>query len=179
LAELQAKQELDWERGVVDSSSVRAGHAGEKTGKNPVDRAKPGSKHHLLVEGRGIPLSISLTGANRHDITELMKLVEGIPKVKGRQGRPCQRPKKVQGDRGYDSEPHRRKLKKKGIQPIIAKRNTKHGSGLGKTRWVVERTLSWLHQFRKLKVREETSSCTHEALMNLACAIIAYRFLKS
>jgi transposase len=113
LAELQAKQELDWERGVVDSSSVRAGHAGEKTGKNPVDRSKPGSKHHLLVEGRGIPLSISLTGANRHDITELMKLVEGIPKVKGRQGRPRQKPKKVQGDRGYDSEPHRRKLKKK------------------------------------------------------------------
>jgi transposase len=117
LAELQAKQELDWQRGVVDSSSVRAGHAGEKTGKNPVDRGKPGSKHHILVEGRGIPLSIGLTGANRHDITQLMTLVEGIP---GRRGRPRQKPKKVQGDRGYDSEPHRQKLKKR-YRAVISK----------------------------------------------------------
>ncbi len=67
LAELQAEGRLSWERAVVDSSSVRAGHGGEKTGKSPVDRAKLGSKHHLLVEGKGIPLSASLTGANRHD----------------------------------------------------------------------------------------------------------------
>src|SRR5215210_1592650 len=68
LAELQAEGQLDWERGVVDSSRVRAGHGGEKTGNSPVARSKLGSKQHLLVEGRGIPLSMSLTGANRHDI---------------------------------------------------------------------------------------------------------------
>ena len=114
LADLQAEGRLDWERGVVDSSSVRAGHGGEKTGKSPVDRGKLGSKHHLLVEGRGVPLSISLTGANRHDITQLLNLVESIPPVKGRRGRPRRKPKRVQGDRAYDSEPHRRALKKKG-----------------------------------------------------------------
>ena len=114
LAELQAEGQLSWERGGVDSSSVRAGHGGEKTGKNPVDRGKLGSKHHLLVEGQGVPLSLSLTGANRHDITQLMKLVESIPRVRGRRGRPRQKPKKLQGDRAYDSEPHRRALKKKG-----------------------------------------------------------------
>jgi transposase len=114
LAELQAEGELDWERGVVDSSSVRAGHGGEKTGKSPVDRSKLGSKHHLLVEGQGIPLSMSLTGANRHDITQLLDLVESIPAVKGRRGRPRRKPKIVQGDRGYDSEPHRQRLKKRG-----------------------------------------------------------------
>jgi transposase len=114
LAELQAEGRLDWERGVVDSSSVRAGHGGEKTGKSPVDRSKPGSKQHLLVEGRGVPLSISLTGANRHDMTQLMTLVESIPPVKGRRGRPRQKPQRVQGDRAYDSEPHRRALKKRG-----------------------------------------------------------------
>jgi transposase len=114
LVDLQAEGRLDWERGVVDSSSVRAGHGGEKTGKSPVDRGKLGSKHHLLVEGRGIPLSISLTGANRHDITQLLNLVESIPPVKGRRGRPRRKPKRVQGDRAYDSEPHRRALKKKG-----------------------------------------------------------------
>src|ERR1044071_2349403 len=81
LSELQSEGQLDWERGVVDSSSVRAGHGGEKTGKNPVDRSKLGSKHHLLVEGQGVPLSMSLPGANRHDITQLLRLVERIPKV--------------------------------------------------------------------------------------------------
>lgn len=114
LAELQAEGQLDWERGVIDSSSVRAGHGGEKTGKSPVDRSKLGSKHHLLVDGRGVPLSVSLTGANRHDITQLLNLVESIPPVKGRHGRPRQKPKRVQGDRAYDSEPHRRVLKKRG-----------------------------------------------------------------
>lgn len=114
LAELQSAGQLNWERGVVDSSSVRAGHGGEKTGKNPVDRSKLGSKHHLLVEGQGVPLAMSLTGANRHDITQLMRLVESIPKVQGKRGRPRQKPSKLQGDRAYDSEPHRRELKKKG-----------------------------------------------------------------
>jgi hypothetical protein len=93
---------------------VRAGLGGEKTGKNPVDRGKLGSKHHLLVEGRGVPLSVSLTGTNRKDITQLIELVESIPKVQGKRGRPRQRPKKLQGDRAYESEPHRRALKKKG-----------------------------------------------------------------
>jgi transposase len=117
LSELQAEGQLDWERGVVDSSSVRAGHGGEKTGKSPVDRSKLGSKHHLLVEGQGVPLSMSLTGANRHDITQLLNLVESIPAVKGRRGRPRRKPKMVQGDRAYDSEPHRQSLKKRGSSP--------------------------------------------------------------
>ena len=114
LAELQAAGQLSWERAVVDSSSVRAGHGGEKTGKSPVGRGKLGSKHHLLVESRGVPLSLSLTGANRHDITQLLTLVESIPPVRGKRGRPRQRPEKVQGDRAYDSEPHRRALRKRG-----------------------------------------------------------------
>jgi transposase len=114
LSELQAEGRLSWERAVVDSSRVRAGHGGEKTGKSPVDRGKLGSKHHLLVEGRGIPLAARLTGANRHDITQLLDLVESIPPVRGKRGRPRRRPEQVQGDRAYDSGPHRRALRKKG-----------------------------------------------------------------
>jgi transposase len=114
LSELQAEGRLSWERAVVDSSNVRAGHGGEKTGKNPVDGAKLGSKHHLLVEAKGVPLAASLTGANRHDITQLLNLVEGIPPVRGQRGRPRRKPERVQGDRAYDSEPHRRALRKRG-----------------------------------------------------------------
>jgi transposase len=179
LSELQAQGHLDWERRVIDSATVRAGHGGEKTGKNPMDRSKLGSKHHLLVEGGDVPLAIRLTGANRHNVTQLLALVESIPRVRGRRGHPRQKPKRLQGDRAYDSEPHRRVLKKKGVKPVLAKRYTAHGSGLGRTRWVVERSLSWLHQFRKLRMREETLASTHEALMLLACAIVAHRHLKS
>lgn len=40
---------------------------GESVGPSPVDRARPGSKHHVLTEGANIPLAVSLTGGNRND----------------------------------------------------------------------------------------------------------------
>lgn len=61
---------------------------------------------------------------------------------------------------------------------MLARRRTEHGSGLGKTRWVVERTLAWLHQFRKLRIRDEKKPATHKALVILARAVIVHRFLK-
>jgi transposase len=119
-----------------------------------------------------------LTGANRHDITQLLPLVDGIPPLRGRPGRPRRKPDLVQGDRGYDSQPHRDELRRRGITPQLAKRRTGHGSGLGRTRWVVERTLAWLHQFRRLNMRYERRACVHEALLMLACSLICWNFLK-
>jgi transposase len=112
LSELRAQGKLDLNRGVIDSASVRAPGGGRKTGPNPVDRRKLGSKHHLLTEAHGIPLSILLTGANRHDVSQLLKLAEAIPWIKGKPGHPRKRVKCLQGDRAYDSEPHRKALKK-------------------------------------------------------------------
>jgi transposase len=66
-----------------------------------------------------------------------------------------QKPKVIYADRGYDSEAHRQKLRERGIKPVIARRRTEHGSGLGKFRWVVERTHAWLHNFRRLRIRFE------------------------
>jgi transposase len=177
LSRLRNAEKINWNRAIVDSSSVRAVHGGSKTGPNPTDRAKPGSKHHLLSDARGIPLSGSVTAANKNDITELKTLVEGIAPVKGRQGRARRRPKKVQGDRGYDSEAHRQWLRQRGITPLLARRRTPHGSGLGVHRWVIERTIAWLHQFRRLRVRYERRSDIHEAFVTLAMALIAFRFL--
>jgi transposase len=118
-----------------------------------------------------------LTAANAHDVTQLLPLVEAIPAVKGKRGKPRQRPERVQGDRAYDSEPHRRQLRERKIEPILAKRNTEHGSGLGVYRWVVERSISWLHQFRKLRIRYERRPEIHEAFMSLACSLICWRSL--
>jgi transposase len=121
-------------------------------------------------------LAAILTPANAHDVTQLIPLVDAIPPVAGKVGRPRRRPGAVQGDRGYDSEPHREEIRARGIKPILAKRNTPHGSGLGVYRWVVERTLSWLHQFRRLRVRFERLPEIHEAFLSLACALICWHY---
>jgi len=118
-----------------------------------------------------------LTGANAHDVTQLLPLVEAIPPVRGKRGRPRHRPDSVQADRGYDSEPHRQALRQMGIRPHLAKRRTAHGSGLGKTRWVVERTLAWLHNFRRLRVRYERRADIHEAFLTLGCILICFNFI--
>lgn len=114
LAELQAAHKIDWYRTLVDSAASRAPSGGEKTGPNPTDRRKLGSKHHVITDANGIPLAATLTGANRHDVTQLLPLLDKIPPVQGKRGRPRRRPKHVQGDRAYDSEPHRKAVKKKG-----------------------------------------------------------------
>jgi hypothetical protein len=61
-------------------------------GPNPTDRARPGSKHHLITEAQGIPLAVILTGANRHDVTQLHALVDAIPPIAGKRGRPLSKP---------------------------------------------------------------------------------------
>lgn len=122
-------------------------------------------------------MSVRLTGANENDITQLIPLVDGIPSLQRRRGRPRRRPEQVQGDRGYDSNAHRQELRNRHIRPLLARRRTPHGSGLGVHRWVVERTLSWLHQFRRLRVRYERQEETHQAFMLIACALICKRFL--
>ncbi|WP_152979240.1 IS5 family transposase [Caballeronia cordobensis] len=179
LAWLRAADQIDWSRVIVDSSSIRAVGAGPKTGPNPTDRARPGSKHHLITEAQGIPLAVILTGANRHDVTQLHPLVEAIPPISGKRGRPLSKPWVVQGDRGYDHDKYRRPLHAAGIATEIARRGQPHRSGLGKTRWVVERTISWLHNFRRLRIRFERLAFIHEAFMKIACCIICWRRLKN
>jgi transposase len=76
--------QIDWSRAIVDSCSIRAVHGGDQTGPNPTDRAKSGSKRHLICEARGVPLAVRLTGANRNDSQEAMALVDAIPPLRGR-----------------------------------------------------------------------------------------------
>lgn len=161
LARLRAADQIDWSRVIVDSSSIRAVGSGQ-TGPNPTDRARPGSKHHLITEAQGIPLAVILTGANRNNVTQLQALVEAIPPIRGKRGKPLSKPRVVQGDRGYDHDKYRRPLHAAGIPTEIARRSQPHGSGLGKTRWVVERTISWLCNFRRLRIRFEQLAFIHD-----------------
>jgi transposase len=108
---------------------------GEKTGPNPVDRGRPGSKRHLLVDENGTPLVAVLTGAQVHDSKIFEELVDGVEPVKGPRGRP----RKLHADKGYDFQRCRRFLRRRGIKARIARRAVESSQRLGRHRWVVER----------------------------------------
>jgi len=74
----------------------------------------------------------------------------------------------VVGDRGYGYDNHRRLVRERGVRPVIARRQT--APGLGRERWVLERTLNWLHQHRRLRIRWERRADIHEAFLSLACS---------
>jgi transposase len=97
---------------------------------------------------------VTHTAANVHDSKALEEAVDAIwPIRKPGRGRPRKRPKKLHADKGYDFPRCRRALRKRGITPRIARRGIESSEKLGRHRWVVERTLSWLNRFRRLKVR--------------------------
>ena len=97
-----------------------------------------------------------------------------MPPVRGKVGRPRRRPDRICADRGYDYEDRRSELRRRGITPEIARRKTEHGSGLGRYRWVVERTFAWLHQFKRLLVRYDRRADIHEAFLAIGCCIVCY-----
>jgi transposase len=125
-----------------------------------------------------VPLAVTLTGANRNDVTQLIPLLDTVPSVRGRRGRPRHRPDRVYADRAYDHDKYRKQVRAKGIRPLIARRGVEHGSGLGVHRWVVEQTLALLHWFRRLRIRWEIRDDIHEAFLSLACSIICWRRLQ-
>jgi transposase len=102
-----------------------------------------------------------------------------VPAVHGLVGRPRRRPERLSADRGYDHDKYRRLLRERGIKPEIARRESEHGSGLGRARWVVERTFAWLHQFKRLLVRYDRRAEIHEAFLALGCCLVCFRRLQN
>ncbi|WP_435839891.1 IS5 family transposase [Streptomyces canus] len=178
LAELRTADMLDLSRAAVDSSHIRAMKGGPATGPSPVDRGKTGSKHHVIVEAHGIPLATITTGGNRNDVTQLIPLIEAVPPIRGKRGRPLRRPRHLYADRGYDHDLYRDRVRRFEITPHIARRGIEHGSGLGVYRWVVEGTITLLHWLRRLRIRWEIRDDIHRAFVTLGCALICWRRLK-
>ena len=169
LDRLRGADKINWWRALADSSFVRAAFGGGDTGPSPVDRAKPGSKHHVITDASGIPLTSSVTAANVNDISQLAPLCNKIPPVAGKVGRPRKKPDALQGDLACDSEPHRQGLRDLGVEPVLPERGIDDQEGLGETRWPVERTLAWLHRNRRLRIRHERRPDIHQAFLALAC----------
>jgi transposase len=103
--------------------------------------------------------------------------MDTIP-IRCNRGRPLSKPATVRGDRGYDQGKSRRPLHTADIPTQISRRGEPQVSGLGKTRGVVERTIAWLHNFRRLRIRFERLTFIHEAFMQIACCIICWRQLQ-
>ncbi len=150
---------------------------GAKTGPNPTDRGKPGTKRHIVVERKGIPLNALITGANTHDSVVFEELIDGIGPIKRPRGRPRKRPEKLHADKGYDISRCRRALHKRGIKVRIARKGVESKQKLGRHRWVVERTLSWLSKYRRLAVCYERRDDIHLAFLKLGCALICLNYL--
>jgi DDE family transposase len=125
-----------------------------------------------MVEGRGVPLAARVSAANVNDITMLLATVTACP-LAG-YGKPGRRPRRLLGDRAYDSEGHEGIVRWLEIEPCFAQRGQGHGSGLGKERYVVEQTLAALHQNRRLKVRYERRLDIHQAFLIVACIKVCW-----
>ncbi|WP_413100083.1 IS5 family transposase [Streptomyces sp. Inha503] len=177
LDELGAEGELDWSRCAIDSVNMRAVKGGNLTGPNPVDRGKKGAKIHLITDRSGLPLSIGISGANTHDSQGLEPMVRGIPPIRSRRGPRRRRPAKLHADKGYDYDHLRRWLRTRNITPRIARKGVEDSRRLGRHRWTIERTMSWLAGCRRLHRRYERKADHFLAFTSIACTLICYRRL--
>jgi transposase len=165
---------LNLERAVVDSLALRAVRGGAHTGPNPTDRAKNGCKRHLITDGNGLPLVAQIGPANRRDEQWLPCLLWWLWIVLS-YGRRC-RPTALLGDRGYGFPYSIALVLAWGIRSLLAPRGSAHGSGLGHTRFVVERTHSWFEHYRRLVRCYENTAAHYQGFYQLAaCAICAKR----
>ena len=152
---------------------------GKKTGPNPTDRAKSGTKRSLLTDGDGVPLALAVAGANVHDMRLVAPTLRGFalkrprPKRGGRLQHFC-------GDKGYDYAEVRALLDRRGYTLHIAVRGDaapvcRSHPRYRARRWVVERSHSWMNRFRRLLIRWEKKAAHYEAFLHFACALITFR----
>jgi IS5 family transposase len=108
----------------------------------------------------------------------LEEMADAIEPIKRPRGRPRRRPDKLHADKGYDFRRCRQALRRRGIKHRIARRGIESSQRLGRHRWVVERTLSWLSRYRRLRVRYERRDDIHQAFLDLGCALICWDFIQ-
>ena len=179
LDRLRGAGKIDWSKALIDSSFVRAAYGGGATGPSPVDRAKPGSKHHVITDANGIPLESSLTAANVNDIVQLAPLSERDPRGGGEGRPPEEEARRLAGGPGLRLGAAPPGAARDGRRAGAAREGDRRPEGLERTRWPVERTLSWVHQNRRLRIRYERRPEIHQAFLTLACIKICASILFS
>lgn len=151
---------------------------GKKVGPNPTDRGKDGAKRSVLTEANGIPVGLTVEGANRNDFKMVRQTSESLP---------IERPQPTavapQGmclDKGYDDDEVRALLSELGFTAHIRARGEeaqaiKKEAGYKARRWVVERTHSWMNRFRRILIRWEKKASSYLAMLHFACALITFQ----
>jgi transposase len=129
----------------------------------------------LITDARGLPVTVMTTPANVPDGQVAIPLLDSIPPISHGLGRPRFRPQAFQGDRAYGWDENIRATRQRGIRPVLARpMDDGHGSGLGRTRWVVESGLSWFNHHRRLRLCYERSPESFLAFHQLAAALICH-----
>ena len=135
----------------------------------------------MLVDGRGVPLSLVVTGANRHDVSQLEAVLDAI--MVERPSPPIKRHKHLSADAGHTGAPALKVIEDYGYIPHVKGRGEeaeelKRTPGKKARRWVVEVAHSWFNRFRKLLVRYEKLDRSFLAFNHLAASIMAFRKIK-
>ena len=177
LTMLRQQGKLDTRTAIIDSTQLRVFGGGDRSGPSPVDRRKDGTKYSLLVDRHGIPLVLQSSSANTSDHRQILSTVVAFPHVGGRPGRPKEHPDELYADAGYDSDAARCILRFLGIEPHIRRRKGTHGSHLGRVRWVVERTISWIKGLRRMRIRYDRKDSIIDAWSKLAAGVICFQML--
>lgn len=170
---------IDWRWQAADSKMAPAPLGGQKTGPNPTDRGKLGTKRHLLVDGRGVALSVHITGAHRHDIKGLPHLLsEAMLIERPEPTRECEQHLCL--DKAYAAKETDERLDSLGFIGHVKQQGQESEPGVGEPvyparRWKVERSISWLNNMRKLRVRWEKKAENYLALWLLAASLVTYR----
>lgn len=130
-----------------------------------------------MAERGGLRLTTAVSAANTPDAAVLLPLLDGMPAVSGRAGRPRRRPAKLHADKAYDHKTLRAEVRRRGITVRIARKKVESSQRLGRHRWVIERTMSWLMRYRRLVRRYDRYAGHFAAFAAIACALICYRKL--
>jgi len=138
----------------------------------------------VLVDGTGTPLGAYLESASSAEVRLLEATLDSVAVTRPHQpGRPRKRPDRLIADRAYDSNAARALLIRQGIEPIIPARTNNrqatHQDGRRlrryRRRWIIERPIGWLGNFRRLTVRYDRLLETYGGFFHLGCALITLR----
>jgi hypothetical protein len=178
LAAYDALQGIDWAWLAMDGAMTTAPLGGKQVGKPPTARGKLGTKRRLLTDGGGVPSGLAGEGANRQDCQLARATLPSLPIA-----RPMPTADQPQGlclDKAYDYDEARTLLTEVGCTAHIRARGEEaqalqQEAGYRARRWVVERTHSGMHRFRRVLIRWDQKVQNYLAFLHLACAYITYR----
>ena len=174
LDELGQADAIDWSAAAIDSCSVPAVWGWRKRARIPRIGARTARN-----------ATRSSTGTARRWPSSIRGPTSMTPRWPSRSSKPSSRssiPAAARADArtrctqtaGTTQKKIRKPLRRRGIVPGIAKRNTGHGSSLGTVRWVVEAASSWLFKQRRLRVRYEKRDDIHQAFLIIGCLLICW-----